>query len=231
MVITNKRSLITVSANQLSGRAIVYIPVHRQLNGADLLRLIAHEIETHVLDNLNREALLRHLMPTNQAILYEGRAMASDVACGLGLLGSTQIFIPKCLLVVAIDVAWHGANFAQTQALVLDIIKAHQLPVDNPLVLARQTTYRVFRGVSDPSRSSKAIFTKDQAYMSGWLLVDQLQKQGLDHYLNLGASQADELLMILRHYRFDNSMLVYRRRDFAHTLAAQLLAENLPSKS
>ena len=224
VVITNKRQLITVSADQLDSRAIVYIPARRQLNGGDLLRLIAHEIETHVLDNLNREGLLRYLMPTNQAILYEGRAMASDVACGVGLLGRTQILIPKCLLITAIDAALRGANFAQTQGLVLETIKTCQLPVNNPLMLARQTAYRIFRGVSDPSRSSEAVFTKDQAYMTGWLLVDKLQKLGLDHYLDIGASQAEELVMILRHYRFDNSMLIYRRRDFVRTLAAELLS-------
>lgn len=184
VVIDRRCSAIDVRDKNCGGVPEIIIPEDRTVNGLKLLELVGHEIGCHWRDSVNAEAFLKVPKSDNE-FYYEGHAKLSDVEVWKKYGG--ELKLPEPYYILAMELARTGKTFAE----VLDhMVIGHELPAEK----AWNVTYRVFRGISDPSDNAHGYaFTKDQAYFSGYLAADAIKNSNYRHYLDLSVLPPDLL--------------------------------------
>ena len=208
--ISDRAVAIDVRDKTSDGRKVV-IPKTRVVDSSQLLRLIGHEIESHMRCSMNGTVLFGFGgkdMKTDSEELYEGLAMLSDRDFDLWKKGRYQNELSS-YYVRAIKMALDGASFAEV-AKSLWQQRRHE---DRPLEKAYNITRRVFRGIADTDNPAGYAFTKDLAYYNGLNQAIELEDQGYSWLLELGSFDLDQLIIIAKYFRLSPSMIPQKRID------------------
>ena len=173
VIIDNSASAIDVRNKTSYGNPQVVIPKDRKVDGLKLAELIGHELECHLRDSVNAEAIfaehleetpLRPLMPllakSDNELFYEGHAKLSDVAI------NGEKALPHPYYIIAADAALRGNSFADIGELIYrlrrDVGQSHKTALSGAWTAA----YRVMRGAVDTLGGYA--YTKDFAYWVGY---------------------------------------------------------------
>ncbi len=155
-------SAIDVRDKSSFGYPIVAIPKTREVNGIKLAELIGHEIECHWRNSQN--ARLLGLPKVDDETIYEGIAKLKDYRFNERY--GTDVSEPAPYYILAQQYASSGASFAGTASYLME---RYGLKPEKAWIYA----YRTFRGSSDMGNSAHYAFTKDRAYLEGFLYVQQ----------------------------------------------------------
>lgn len=162
------------------------------------LELLRHEIDMHARQSLNGHFMFGFgggALKMDEETWYEGLAKKADTDLMKEMFGDdtnpTMPYYP-----FAIRMAEEGKSFLEVfEAMLklrLEAGSSEKLALSN----AWNTAYRVFRGHVDTSNPHAYAMPKDQAYLRGWMLQNQLAARGLSH-LNeaaIGPLDGPELL-------------------------------------
>lgn len=229
ITISDDVSAIDVRDKTASGTPTVFIPTSRRVDGLKLLELIGHEINCHLLDSTNANALLRGLIQNNPCLLplipvmaksddellYEAHAKLSDVSVN----GTSAI--PKPYYVVAQNLARKGKNFSEVAYAIYELQERTTNKKPKALATSAWTVaYRVFRGCTNPEKPNGYVFWKDYAYLGGYLFMRQNQDPS---FLNYSTMTPDEIEM-LKAVGVDLTHPAYPQQDIVRIIKDQLLA-------
>lgn len=229
IVISDEVSAIDVRDKTASGNPTVYIPTNRRVDGLKLLELIGHEINCHLRDSANTNALLRGLVKNNPCLLplvpamaksddeflYEAHAKLSDVSVN----GTSAI--PKPYYIVAQELARQGKSFSEVAYTIFELQESTTTKSTKALATSAWTTaYRVFRGCTNLQNPDGYVFWKDHAYLSGYLAARKNPDSALLDYATLSN---DELKM-LEQAGIDLMHPAYPHQDIVGIIKAELLA-------
>ena len=208
----------------------VYIPKNLRVSGIRLLALIRHEIECRVRDFANSEALLRPfdlrhgIGRIDSDILTEGHAMLEEDKLYQLYFGTRKKPVPWYVL--AIDLAREGRGFVEVASKIREYLTDCNYPDANEL--AWRYTYRVFRGSQNTFHARQEtgtfVFTKDKAYLEGYVLAKALEEAGLSHWLQLGGLRPDELLEIASVVDFQPEDIPYKDKNVTDKVYRSLLS-------
>lgn len=144
----------------------IRIGVHVQRSGQDLLRLVVHEVESHVLQSLNaKNCQLPHLRTAktfDQVLLSEGLAVYNEYATKTLTRWAARNYLIRLLAVDLIPKSFREIYEAICEHL--------------PETEAFTTTLRVKRGMTDTSKPGG--YEKDAAYYSGFRKIKSLIDSG-----------------------------------------------------
>ena len=224
--VVTSRSAAYINVGSNENGIIVTIPESTTCSGKEAIFLVRHEIECHIRDRMNAQALLRPygmkdgLGFIDSDVLAEGHALYEENKLSKEFFGMPKEPVPW--YAVAIDSAKHGEGFVQTAT------RLHEYLEDagdlHPLELAWKYTYRVYRGSKNVFPAEEPfVFTKDKAYLEGYLLAEELDKAGLYHWLNLGGLRPDELVEIAETVNFEPEHVVYQDKHTAESMIELLL--------
>ncbi|MDR0463169.1 MAG: flavohemoglobin expression-modulating QEGLA motif protein [Pseudomonadales bacterium] len=212
--VSDEATSIDVRDKNNSGQPIVFIPTDRTVNGRQLLSLIGHEIECHVRQSMNGAKLFRlggGQLKIDDEAMYEGLAVQDDYRFEKDYFGET-FFVPPPFYIQAIALAKKGLNFGQVFEVMLEKIRATTSESDfNQSSLLEQTwltTYRIFRGSTDPENKSAYALTKDRGYLKGFLINQELSKLNEDEYIQLAITN-DRDLKMLKIFALNNMEVPY----------------------
>jgi len=227
IVVSDNISAIDVRDRNTTGKPTVFVPTTRRVSGLKLLELIGHEINCHLRDSSNTNALLRELaedspwlLPyvstiskADSEILYEAHAKMSDISIN----GTTSI--PKPYYIVAQDRAAQGCTFSEVAEYIYNIQKETTKKSDKRLATsAWNITYRVFRGCTNTEGRKGYVFWKDHGYLSGYLMIPEIPTRYLD-YATLTISEIKSIAKA----GIDLSHPAYPEQDIVGSIAMELL--------
>lgn len=210
IVISDNAVAIDVRDKSEDGKQIV-IPRSRVVDSSQLLRLIGHEIESHMRGSMNGLVLFGFgglNMKTDNEELYEGLAMLSDRDFDLWKKGRYQNE-PASYYVQAMKMALDGSCFAEVAKSLWQQRRHEPRSLEKAYNIAR----RVFRGVADTNNPAGYAFTKDLAYYNGLNQAIELEANGYGWLLELGSFDLNQLIIIARHFRLSPQMIPYKRID------------------
>ncbi len=176
--IQNDCSAIDVRDKSSYGYPVIVIPQSREVNGIKLAELLGHEIECHWRNSQNASIL--GLSKLDDETVYEGVAKLKDYRFNERY--STEVSMPIPYYVIAQQFARAGGSFAETASYLTDEYKL--TPLKSWIY-----TYRTFRGSSDMSNSAQYAFTKDRAYLEGFLYAQHTDNE----LLNFGTLSKKQL--------------------------------------
>lgn len=201
--------------DKCAGGPTVYIPADREENLAELLSLLAHEIEGHARQAINGQELLGWgggPQRLDDEILYEGLGLRYEDAWMQTYFGSDSGGpLPFAgLYYCGVLMAEKGCTFAEIladqfeRAVRLDqhltpprpVPAYHRLPsevAERCFQDAWRRTYRVMRGHLTCANRYPFAMRKDLAYVLGWLVDKELQTLGLGHINEIGVLPLDML--------------------------------------
>lgn len=171
---------IDVRSRSSLGYPVIVIPASKTRKGEEMLSLLAHEIFGHAFSSYNsRMAFSAILGDTALAPLvssyekpddegfYEGVSKTYDVA----VKGEKGLPLPWAT--IAIELARQGKNFLEVAEELFEMRRKSGVTDERARELAWTTTYRVFRGATDPNNNadSRYVFGKDAAYFWGYKLA------------------------------------------------------------
>lgn len=192
---------IDVRDKSAEGR-IIGIPASHTKNGKDLLKLIAHEIESHARQSINTELAFGvegGALKLDAETLYEGLALSHEAEVMAELFGEKQeLPVNRCLYIFGIQAAQAGADFKKVFITLRDRLESTGMTREQANEKAWLPTYRVFRGHTDTSNAAGFANTKDTAYLEGWLIAEQLRQQGSWHLLELANTDPRSLRALQR---------------------------------
>lgn len=218
VIISDQATAIDVRNKTSYGHPQVAIPITRKVDGLKLAELIGHELECHLRDSANAEALfaehlshapLSPLIPllakSDNELFYEGHAKLSDVAINGGAA------LPKPYYTLAIDAALRNQSFAEIGEYIYRLRIENGEKKTSAIKGAWTAAYRAMRG-SFNTLGGYA-FTKDYAYWAGYQLAREVQRSA-PHYLNY-ASLTYEEIELLDNAGFDLEHPRYPAMDLA----------------
>ena len=196
----------------------IKIPANRKVTIDKMRCLIAHEIESHILDNLNSKTILHGLPRVGAELVSEGHAIMNEELSLEYLHGSPQIsttYLEKTLLVYGIGLARSGADFATVSRAFfgwyLNHSRADEFAEWELLEKVWTNTLRIFRGCTDTSNPHHYAFTKDHAYLSGVETVAfPLYHRGKAAWLATGLSSLGWLEYLIPRFELHARDLPYR---------------------
>lgn len=232
--ITPRSAYITVHCDPASGISVT-IPEKKVVNGVRLLALNRHEIECHARDFMNSMALIRPFGVKHglghvdgSSVLAEGHAVLEETKFFKEFFG--QDSYPAPWYVLAMDMVKNSHyGFNGTADSIREWLEA--TGVADPLrrtADAWKYTYRIFRGNGQTGPNDEAerfIFTKDRAYLEGFLVAEGLEKAGLSHWLSLGGFSREELVDIAKVVSFTPEDLPYPDKNTTRSMSALFLAD------
>ena len=215
---------IDVRDKNISGHPVVGIPADRECDGLDLLKLIGHEIECHLLGSMNCYALAedtlgadsplaplyRIVAKSDNELFYEGVAKISDV----NIVGSDALPLP--FATIAIDQSRRGSNFRKIAMLIRSERMRMGASEEAATKGAWTTTCRIMRGCTKPSKSGFAN-TKDHIYLRGYSLAQNVDPS----WLNFGSMTIEDLTAISKVCELEAR---YPRLDAVGWVKDQLLS-------
>ncbi len=209
---------------------VVLIPSTLEVDGIHLLQMIGHEIECHVRDSMNGEALFGVVgggaLKTEYNVLSEGHALISDLTFYNRYLGEARK-CPAPWYVLAIDMAKNGEGFNRVARKLHELYLSRLEPEAQARRDAWKYTYAVYRGTQDttPARGHKNVFTftKDKCYFEGYPLAKAMIKAGLGHWLEIGIFRPMELLTIASTVRITSHDIPYQKLDVVEMAMDKLL--------
>ncbi len=202
IIIDNSASAIDVRNKTSYGNPQVVIPKSRKVNGLKLAELIGHELECHLRDSINAEALFaEHLASTpleplipllaksDDELFYEGHAKLSDVAV------NGESVSPHPYYVIAIDAALRNQSFADIGELIYKLRRNADQSHQTALNGAWTAAYRAMRGAVDTHGGYA--YTKDSAYWFGYETATHIA-QSAPYLLDFATLTLDELRLLER---------------------------------
>lgn len=227
VVVDKHARAIDVRDKALHGPAIV-IPEDREVNGLKLLELIGHEIECHVRDSANGVALLNRLgggrLKTDNEVLYEGHAKVMDSEFSRDYT-SRLVTTPSPYYVLAMKWALDGNSFSTVADKLQNLILSTGEDPEKALRTTWTTTYRVFRGCTHCENQYGYAFTKDKAYLEGYIYAMQLEHAKLGHWLEIGILSPEELIRVAGVVKFSGKELPHPYMDAVSAIAHELLED------
>lgn len=212
VIISDQATAIDVRNKTSYGHPQVVIPITRKVDGLKLAELIGHELECHLRDSANAEALfaehLSHaplapliplLVKSDDELFYEGHAKLSDVAIN----GNASL--PKPYYTLVIDAALRNQSFAEIGEYIYRLRIENGEEKTSAIKGAWTATYRAMRGSFDTLGGYA--FTKDYAYWTGYQLASEVQ-QFAPHYLDYASLTYEEIKLLddagfdLKHPRY-----------------------------
>lgn len=180
VAVDSKFTAIDVRDRSSDG-SVVGIPIDRKVNGAKLIELIGHELESHMrsVENARRlwqtilgdDSPLDYFIPalakSDNELLYEGFAKMSDIR------NSGEAGLPLPYATVAIDQALRGHSFEEVAKVIYSYRLERGQSEKAAMTGAWTSTYRIFRGATNMVNPSGYAFTKDLAYLGGWELAQR----------------------------------------------------------
>ena len=157
-------SAIDVRDRNSLGSPMIAIPADRRVSGLKLIELIGHEIESHWLGSKNAEKI--GTLKVDSELIYEGAAKLKDYQFGASFLGEATM--PQPYYIIAERQALLGYSFAEVGK---NLIELYGISAKR----AWGFTYRTFRGITDATNKSGYAFTKDRAYLEGFIIAQQIQ--------------------------------------------------------
>lgn len=239
VVIDEHTTSIDVRDKSVNGPT-VFIPRDRSVNGIELLQLIGHEVEGHARQSINGQRLFLiggERLKVDNEMLYEGLGKRYDDALSRKLTGQPT-GVPLPYFTYGIRAAEQGHSFYeifQEQLTMRVQVALHESdPRNLPLITnidgrilmkamdsAWLTTYRVMRGHIDTSNKYKDesneqgfAMAKDLAYIRGYLIDKELQKQNIG-FLNESAVIASGGLQLLAELAISENDLPLPYKDVA----------------
>lgn len=164
------------------GHPIIAIPATRAVNGFKLVELIGHEIEAHWLGSQNAELI--GALKVDSELIYEGVAKFKDYQFGAQFLGEATM--PSPYYVIAEREALAGRSFAEVGKTMVEYL-------NGDVARAWTFTCRTFRGITNTTNRAGYAFTKDRAYLEGFLQVRQMVKNGDEALLNFSTLSPSSL--------------------------------------
>lgn len=211
IVVSDTAVAIDVRDKSNDGQCIV-VPSSRKTNADKLLRLIGHEIESHIRSSMNGAELFGYGglgLKTDNEVLYEGLAMLSD--CDFDLWSKGCYAGPLIWYLEAIEFALAKHSFAETAEIIFRKRDANH--EKNALEKAFNTTLRVYRGITNCENPSGYAFMKDAGYFIGYSVAKQLRELEYGWLLELGSFDPSQLLLIAKTFRLSPSVTKYQRID------------------
>ncbi len=212
VVVTPEATSIDVRDVNSSGRPAIVIPSTYNLPGQqktikELLSLMEHEIQGHVRQSLTLAKVFGFgglNLKFNAETNYESLGKWNDARFDMSL--GRPASIPQPWYTLGIHLARQGKGFDEVfHALLRAKIAAssNKDPAAHASDVYR-TCQRIFRGCSDVSRNRCGYaFTKDLAYLAGFLEMKQLAEYDLEHYEIL-ANASPYGLDLLRNLEIDS---------------------------
>lgn len=149
----------------------------------EYLSLLRHEVDAHARQSLNGNFMFGFgggALKVDEETWYEGLAKKIDTDLVAEMFGDnsspTLPYYP-----FAIRMAEQGKSFVEVFEAMADLRLEAGSSEKMSLNNAWNTAYRVFRGHSDTSNKEAFAMPKDQAYLRGWMLQNQLSDRGLSH--------------------------------------------------
>lgn len=180
--ITPNCSAIDVRDKSIYGKPVIIIPSHEQVNGIKLAELIGHEIECHWRSSQNAKRL--GTLKVDSELFYEGVAKYKDWNYNAIFLGETRLPLPY--YIIAEDKALKGYSFAEVGKLLTELL-------DGDFTRAWTFTYRTFRGIANTTNAASYAFTKDRAYLEGFLYAQALIQKDQGHLMNFSTLKIETL--------------------------------------
>ncbi len=208
---------------------IIVIPEKATRTAFHLLELLAHEIEGHWRDSENAQRILPKIgggaLKADDETLYEGHAMSLEKQAG-EMLDGTVGAMPKPWYTLAINLATQHYSFADIARTLLPRVQTLVGSHDQALKTVWTTCLRVFRGCCNTDGTSGYVFTKDQAYLNGKLLSQELSNAALENLLEFSTLSIADLKALSRVFKFDSKSVAYPRRpEVLPEICRTLLAE------
>jgi len=224
----------------------IFIPTSRRVTADKLLELMYHEIEGHARQSMNglKYKIGGGTLRIDEETLYEGLAKRLDERFQKEFMG-VETGKPGPFYTLAIDSAEKGNSFYQIFSeqvsyqlhVLLKIFPDVELDFSSPEVQAKldeamkrawTTTYRVMRGHTDTTNAAGYAFSKDLAYLRGWLLDRELKAKGVEHY-NEAAVLQTNALPLLGRVALQNSDLDHPFQDATKEYCFEVLLPKLES--
>ncbi len=149
----------------------------------EYLSLLRHEVDAHARQSLNGNFMFGFgggALKVDEETWYEGLAKKTDTDLVAEMFGDnsspTLPYYP-----FAIRMAEQGKSFVQVFEAMVDLRLEAGSSEKMALNNAWNTAYRVFRGHNDTGNKQAFAMPKDQAYLRGWMLHNQLADRGLSH--------------------------------------------------
>ncbi|MBL7155051.1 MAG: DUF1704 domain-containing protein [Candidatus Portnoybacteria bacterium] len=194
----SKRAKVITVKQRAEGGPEILIPPKRKVNPRELIRLIAHEVETHVLRAENGRLSGLEILKGN--IGLDRHHFTEE---GLAILRENMVIKEVFKEKERKALSWYalamyrvkqGANFRETFLDIYEKRKKILLAKNKDEEKADQqakrmswgTCRRIFRGMTDLSSRNGYYFPMDLAYLAGEMEVEKLLKKGYGQYLELG---------------------------------------------
>ena len=187
---TNCAAIDVRDKNSL-GKPSIVIPADKRVSGFKLVELIGHEIECHWRGSINAERI--GLLKADSEIIYEGVAKLKDYQFGADFLGEATM--PKPYYIIAERQAMLGYSFAEVGQNLTNLL-------NGDAKRAWGFTYRTFRGITDTTNGASYAFTKDRAYLEGFILaraMAQNPNNGFTEFSTLNPVTFAKLSKLLDH--------------------------------
>lgn len=213
VIISDTAAAIDVRDKSKNGREVV-IPASRKVSACNLIRLMGHEIESHMRTSMNGMELFGYGgldMKTDDETLYEGLALLSDKDFDLWFNGNYDG--PKPWYAIATKLATSQMSFAEVAECIYECRKNEA----HALAKTYTVTRRIFRGVSDSKNPAGYAFLKDLAYFNGFKIADELEKAGYAWLLELGSFDYRQLMIVLETFKVSPEMIPHKRIDLKNT--------------
>jgi hypothetical protein len=225
----DKRYTSIDARTKSSNGCVIGIPEDRSLTGPELIKLIGHEIESHIRSVENARQLFTNLlgnksplMPlvtilakSDDELLDEGQAKISDVhICGTDS-------IPSPYYSIAIDQARRGHTFRDVAETIFGLRIEAGDSHNAAAVKSWQSTYRVFRGSTDTGSSNGYVFTKDYIYYAGYKIAKNINPA----YLEFASVGLNDLLLLFKEINIDMVESIYPHKNAAKFIKNKLLQE------
>ncbi|MBR3204515.1 DUF1704 domain-containing protein [Candidatus Saccharibacteria bacterium] len=185
---------IKTSSGTQNRKGTIKIPADRAVSPLEMKRLVAHELECHVLDRLNSKTIFRGLPRIGQELVSEGHALFSEEQVNRALctwpVPLPFICYDKSLLYLGIQQAASGKSFNEIADGMANWYFVHTtmtyLEIQKKVW---NNCLRIFRGCKDTKNTHNYAFTKDHVYLTGLELVARpLKQRGREIWLSTGLS-------------------------------------------
>ncbi len=221
VVVEGDTTAVDVRDKNQTGHPMVLVPRgidDSPKTGKNVLGLIGHEIESHVRQSMNGEMAFRFggtALKIDGEGLYEGLAKQADLRFSREYFGEDG-GKPLPYYVKSIRMAQDGATFTEVfmeNYRLRRAVSENSDPYDQKLLNnCWATTYRVFRGSTDPENRAHYAMPKDKAYLEGYLMAEELERMGYGSY-NQAAITTGAGLRLLGMFDIEEEQLPYPYRD------------------
>ena len=213
VIVDEKAVLVSVAhpVGEKMGRIV--IPAQRIFNGVEVLRLIGHEIECHILDEMNAKSILHGMPRVSSELISEGRATASDAQLEAHFLGDTPLLRDKARLFIMTSKALRGERFGDLARWAHESVRSDITDRRDSLEEAWRLAYRVMRGASDGRNPYGYAFTKEYSYYAGYRYVQDFEGSAV--WLASGLSTDNELRALSERYELTSEDLPWSPKKLA----------------